>query len=202
MPALTAVAVVQGAVTTGGEVFVFERERATRFGVMPRNAKSGKEVRWYEMESMFAFHVANAWQEGPLIKLYAAISQEVCALARILPYRLLSPPFLSPPSSPLFFSVYVCVREGLRVYVVCVSVCVGGGRVRVCTCLCAHVCEWGVGGLPRSASLLVIILQTGAPTTCRTHVVFAALVPAQSSSCFPPSDHDFQTSSAFRYVSL
>lgn len=61
----------------GGSAFVFDKKRGTRFGVMRRDAKSGKEVQWYEMESMFAFHMANAWQEGPVIKLYAAISEEV-----------------------------------------------------------------------------------------------------------------------------
>jgi carotenoid cleavage dioxygenase-like enzyme len=108
MSASTGVLLVQGAVKTGGEVFVFERERATRFGVMPRNAKSGKEVRWYEMESMFAFHVANAWQEGPVIKLYAAISQEVCTRSSCPTVFFLSlslPPFSLSPSLPLFFCV-------------------------------------------------------------------------------------------------
>eukprot|EP00884_Botryococcus_braunii_P002267 jgi/Botrbrau1/12040/Bobra.0293s0016.1 len=66
----------QAALKEGKDPFMFDKTRSTRFGVMRRDAKSGKELQWYEMESMFAFHVANAWQEGPIIKLYAAISDE------------------------------------------------------------------------------------------------------------------------------
>jgi hypothetical protein len=44
--------------------------------------------------------------------------------------------------------------------------------------VCVCVALWGSFAL---ASLLVNNVQTGAPSTCRTPVVFAALMPAKSS---------------------
>ena len=38
------------------------------------------QVRWFELPPMMIFHVANAWQEGDLVKVFACCFEEVRAL--------------------------------------------------------------------------------------------------------------------------
>lgn len=35
------------------------------------------QVRWFELPPMMIFHVANAWQEGDLVKVFACCFEEV-----------------------------------------------------------------------------------------------------------------------------
>lgn len=37
------------------------------------------QVRWFELPPMMIFHVANAWQEGHLVKVFACCFEEVRA---------------------------------------------------------------------------------------------------------------------------
>ena len=37
------------------------------------------QVRWFELPPMMIFHVANAWQEGDLVKVFACCFEEVRA---------------------------------------------------------------------------------------------------------------------------
>jgi len=41
----------------------FHRDKATRFGVLPRRAE-GSEVRWFEAEPCYVYHTINAWESG------------------------------------------------------------------------------------------------------------------------------------------
>mmetsp|Transcript_6470 Transcript_6470/g.7026 ORF Transcript_6470/g.7026 Transcript_6470/m.7026 type:complete len:480 (+) Transcript_6470:73-1512(+) len=50
--------------------FVFNEERKSRFAILPRHAKSLDEVMWFEADTCYVFHVANAWEEGDKILLY------------------------------------------------------------------------------------------------------------------------------------
>lgn len=53
--------------------FKFDKTRPARFGVLPKNATSAEGLRWFETSPMVTFHVANAWQEGSLLKLYLCV---------------------------------------------------------------------------------------------------------------------------------
>lgn len=39
-------------------------DRKTRFGVLPRNAKTEDSIRWFEFEPCMAFHCANSWERS------------------------------------------------------------------------------------------------------------------------------------------
>ncbi|EIE21342.1 carotenoid cleavage dioxygenase 1B [Coccomyxa subellipsoidea C-169] len=54
----------------------FNEGRASRFGVLPKRCEDADKVRWSELPAMFAFHVANAWQEGNAIHLFACVYAE------------------------------------------------------------------------------------------------------------------------------
>jgi hypothetical protein len=66
----------QTMVKSGGLPFVFDKSRPTRFGVLPKKATSPDGIRWFEAPPAVIFHVANAWQEGDLLKLYAVAFQK------------------------------------------------------------------------------------------------------------------------------
>ena len=57
--------------------FVFDNQLPTRFGVLPRYANNEDAIRWFEVPAVMMFHVANAWQEGNLIKLYSCCFDQV-----------------------------------------------------------------------------------------------------------------------------
>ena len=48
----------------------FERDRASRFGILPRHGDPS-EIRWFEAPSCFIFHVLNAYEEGDEVVLMA-----------------------------------------------------------------------------------------------------------------------------------
>merc|ERR1711957_1045333 len=45
-----------------------------RFGVLPRLAKSGGEIRWFETSPCFAYHIGNAWEANGSISIVGARS--------------------------------------------------------------------------------------------------------------------------------
>jgi carotenoid cleavage dioxygenase-like enzyme len=59
----------------GEPVLAFEKDRPTRFGIMPRYGDNS-EVRWFESPSCFAFHSLNAYEEGDEIVLIGCRMQE------------------------------------------------------------------------------------------------------------------------------
>jgi carotenoid cleavage dioxygenase len=56
--------------------FWFDKERPTRFGVLPRYSKDSSDVRWFEVPAVMMFHVSAAWQEGNKIHLFTACFDE------------------------------------------------------------------------------------------------------------------------------
>ncbi len=61
----------------GGYAYEFEKDRPARFGVMPRGTADGRDVRWFELPPLYIFHVANAWQDGNTVVLFACVYQSV-----------------------------------------------------------------------------------------------------------------------------
>ena len=57
--------------------FVYDDQLPTRFGVLPRYAKDEDAIRWFEVPAVMMFHVANAWQEGNIVKLVSCCFDEV-----------------------------------------------------------------------------------------------------------------------------
>ncbi|KAG0605587.1 hypothetical protein M758_9G071000 [Ceratodon purpureus] len=49
---------------TGGFVFKFDPSKETRLGLLPRNATSGSQIRWFKIPPCFVTHTVNAWEEG------------------------------------------------------------------------------------------------------------------------------------------
>ncbi len=60
----------------GQPLVTFKGERATRIGVLPKLAEDAREIKWFELPPSFAFHVANAWQEGNEIRLFVSLYEE------------------------------------------------------------------------------------------------------------------------------
>eukprot|EP00898_Chlorokybus_atmophyticus_P006562 jgi/Chlat1/6907/Chrsp52S06635 len=58
-------------VMKGHVPFVFDDKRSSRFGVLPRDAESEAECKWFELPSCMIFHTVNAWEEGDVVKMYA-----------------------------------------------------------------------------------------------------------------------------------
>lgn len=46
------------------------QQRGARFGVVPRNGR-GDQVRWFETDPCYIYHVANAWEDGDEIVMHA-----------------------------------------------------------------------------------------------------------------------------------
>ncbi|MGI8817097.1 MAG: carotenoid oxygenase family protein [Pseudonocardia sp.] len=59
----------------GRHKIVFDRELPARFAVLPRHG-SGADVRWFEAEPCYIYHVVNAWESG------RTITMDVCRVTR------------------------------------------------------------------------------------------------------------------------
>ena len=57
--------------------FQFHAEAGARIGLLPKYAIDSSQLRWFDLSGFFAFHTANAWQEGPLVRLYIAAYDKV-----------------------------------------------------------------------------------------------------------------------------
>ena len=55
---------------SGEPVFQWEPKYGARIGVLPRHAK-GDQIKWFEIEPCFVFHVFNAYEQGDEVVLYA-----------------------------------------------------------------------------------------------------------------------------------
>ncbi len=66
--------------TKNAPAFAFHPERGTRIGLHPRYAKSDDATRWFDFESLWIWHVANAWQEGDRVRIFACIADEVLSV--------------------------------------------------------------------------------------------------------------------------
>ena len=76
--------------------FVFHPELKTRFGILPRTAKDQQGIRWFEAPAMMMFHVAAAWEEGSLIKLYVCAWDKVGSVGGSMWRRTFLVPHLQP----------------------------------------------------------------------------------------------------------
>lgn len=52
-----------GELIRGGSPVVYNKEKVSRFGVLPKNAKDASEMKWIEAPECFCFHLWNAWEE-------------------------------------------------------------------------------------------------------------------------------------------
>lgn len=50
---------LQAMVKEGASPFTFDKERPTRFGVLPRSATDASQIRWFETRPLVAFHTAS-----------------------------------------------------------------------------------------------------------------------------------------------
>ena len=63
-------------IVKGKRLITFNSGRASRFGVLPKHSDDASQIRWFELPAMYAFHVANAWQEGNTIRLFACVYEK------------------------------------------------------------------------------------------------------------------------------
>ena len=90
---------MQEMVQSGGLPFWFNKDRPSRFGIIdkrqPKGSTQPAKARWFELEPMQIFHTINAWQEGPVVRLFTCYMPSVwlgpvhCPLALVwqLVYR-------------------------------------------------------------------------------------------------------------------
>ncbi|XP_057457380.1 9-cis-epoxycarotenoid dioxygenase NCED1, chloroplastic [Lotus japonicus] len=52
-----------GEMIRGGSPVVYDKEKVSRFGILDKNAKDSKAMRWIEAPECFCFHLWNAWEE-------------------------------------------------------------------------------------------------------------------------------------------
>lgn len=57
-------------IMNGGKAFDWEPENGTRVGIVPRYGQ-GSEIKWFDVDTGYIFHVFNAWEEGDEIVLDA-----------------------------------------------------------------------------------------------------------------------------------
>ena len=62
---------------SGAMPFVFDKATPARYGVLPKRATDASDIKWFELPAHMVFHVANAWQEGSVVKLYVCCFEEV-----------------------------------------------------------------------------------------------------------------------------
>ncbi|WP_414568092.1 carotenoid oxygenase family protein [Nostoc sp. CCY 9925] len=55
----------------GEPVMMFERDRPSRFGIVPRHGNNSN-IRWFESPSCYVFHTLNAYEEGDEVVLIAS----------------------------------------------------------------------------------------------------------------------------------
>lgn len=59
------------AMIKGGLVLKFDKTKKSRFGILPRYAKSESGIKWFELPACYVLHNANAWEDGDEVVLYS-----------------------------------------------------------------------------------------------------------------------------------
>nr|BAN15738.1 9-cis-epoxy-carotenoid dioxygenase [Dianthus caryophyllus] len=47
----------------GGSPVVYDKEKTSRFGILPKYARNSEDMQWIEVPDCFCFHLWNAWEE-------------------------------------------------------------------------------------------------------------------------------------------
>ncbi|KAI3456000.1 hypothetical protein Pfo_012663, partial [Paulownia fortunei] len=47
----------------GGSPMVYDKNKKSRFGILSKNARNAKDIKWVECADTFCFHLWNAWEE-------------------------------------------------------------------------------------------------------------------------------------------
>lgn len=70
----------KGAIKEKRFVYYFNDKSPARYGIWPRNSKTGNEVKWFEVEAHHAFHFGGCWDEvnekgETVVILYAVVHE-------------------------------------------------------------------------------------------------------------------------------
>ncbi|KAK4768346.1 hypothetical protein SAY87_003487 [Trapa incisa] len=47
----------------GGSPVIYDKAKKSRFGILPKDARTGSEIQWIDLPDTFCFHLWNAWEE-------------------------------------------------------------------------------------------------------------------------------------------
>jgi len=96
----------------GKRRIVFQRDRPTRFGVVPRYGKAA-DVRWFEGNPCFIYHTINAWEEdGAIVMLGCKTENPLAADPYNPPKRRAAPELGHLRLEPIFYRWRFDLRTG------------------------------------------------------------------------------------------
>jgi carotenoid cleavage dioxygenase len=72
----------KGAVKEKRFIFHYNEKAPARYGIWPRNSKSGTDIKWFEVEPHHAFHFGGCWDElnekgDSVVTLYAVVHEGI-----------------------------------------------------------------------------------------------------------------------------
>jgi len=65
----------QDRASKGAMPYVHDTSLPTRFAILPRHAQDVTEIKWFTAKTGMCFHMANAWEEGDVVKLVGCQSK-------------------------------------------------------------------------------------------------------------------------------